>query len=118
LSILYEESCNLCSRLYPQARRAKDNKITLTFDPLFILKSNLNLKITAISIKLNAYYYYPLSSKLNFRLNTGTGYYFGKINYSMKMDESIFEISSFRTFSSSRNKNQLLNKGTQSIVSP
>jgi hypothetical protein len=51
--------------------------------------------MTAISIKSNAYYFYPFSSKLNFSLNGGIGYYFGKINYSMKMDESIFEISYF-----------------------
>lgn len=40
----------------------------------------------AIPIKLSAYYFLPITSKLDIYLNLGAGYYFGRINYLERVD--------------------------------
>jgi hypothetical protein len=62
--------------------RKEQSKVSLCF-----MSSSHNHKISAIPIKVTAYYSAPIASKLNFYLSGGIGYYIGKINYNTLWEE-------------------------------
>jgi len=72
----------------------KDSSTMLSFGSLFRLDSDMELNIRAIPIKLDGFYFIPLSSGISFFLNGGIGYYIGKMNYSFDMAEEILDFSS------------------------
>ena len=73
--------------------RKKDSAASVEFDPFFSVSGNIEPKITAIPVKLSAYYFYPVSSEMNIFVNGGIGYYFGKVTYSIGMDQSIMGLT-------------------------
>ena len=50
-------------------------------DYYFLLSYSYGPEISAIPVKLTAYYFVPIASRLSLYLNGGIGYYFGKIRY-------------------------------------
>lgn len=67
---------------YIYGKKGKDaGKITGTRVPSSITDtSTVEMKASAIPIRLGAYYYLPVSSKNRFFLNGGVGYYFAKLS--------------------------------------
>lgn len=68
-------------------QREQPNEFTIEmgeFNEYSYTSSSLNPKLSAIPIKLTFYYFFPISTRLNLFLNGGIGYYFGKINYSVR----------------------------------
>jgi len=71
-------------------QRKKDSE-TIFMEPLGTVTITGEPKITVIPIKLSAYYFYPIASRLNIFLNGGIGYYFGNITFGFGSDVSAIE---------------------------
>jgi opacity protein-like surface antigen len=55
----------------------------------FLITFSPRPEIKAIPIKLTAYYFHPITSRLDLYLNGGIGYYIGKINYRQEEQQII-----------------------------
>ena len=60
-------------------------------DDYFFFGSSHSPAISAIPIKLTAYYFIPIASRLTLYLNGGFGYYFGKIEYPFQVELQLSE---------------------------
>ena len=67
-------------------RRKEESESSIKEAELFSLTFFGEPEITAIPIKLSAYYLFPVTSQVNVFVNGGIGYYFGKINYHFGSD--------------------------------
>ncbi len=62
----------------------KDEEIVLDSEPGETVHYASQFKITAVPIKVSAYYLLPVASFGNIFVNGGVGYYFGKLNYTFE----------------------------------
>jgi hypothetical protein len=68
-------------------QREQPNEFTIEmgeFNEYSYTSSSLNPKLSVIPIRLTLYYFFPIAARFNLFLNGGIGYYFGKINYSVR----------------------------------
>ena len=70
--------------------RGKNNETGFIYGSLLSFNAALETMGSAIPVKISAYYFFPIKSRMNIYLKGGIGYYFGKLAYDSKLDAQIF----------------------------
>ena len=70
--------------------RRKSSEAGFIFGSLLGFNAALESMGAAIPVKISAYYFLPIKSRMNLYLKGGIGYYFGKLTYDSKLNADIF----------------------------